>query len=63
MTLTGLMECIASEFAESYSRKLGHTDRHWAIHMCALQCKKYVAMISDKWIAFRYTVASYCQHS
>ena len=28
MTIPGLMECIASEFAESHSRKLGHTDRH-----------------------------------
>ena len=28
MTISGLMECIAFEFAEFHSRKLGHTDRH-----------------------------------
>ena len=28
MTMPGLMECRASDYAESHSRKLGHANRH-----------------------------------
>ena len=28
MTLPGLMECRASDYAESHNRKLGHANKH-----------------------------------